>query len=94
MSEKLIDKSHYKDAKYLEILQTMSSGHPLVALALTQKYPSAAALLLNSLSGPSLGDEDLADEIKQLLFNELIRDSDLRNFVIRLSQLIRAKIRY
>lgn len=91
LSEKLIDKSHYKNAKYLEILQTMSSGHPLVALALTQKYPSAAELLLNSLSGPSLGDEDLADGIKQLLFNELIRDSDLRNFVIRLSQLIRAK---
>lgn len=91
LSEKLIDKSHYKDAKYLEILQTMSAGHPLVALALTQKYPSAAALLLNSLSGPSLGDEDLADGIKQLLFNELIRDSDIRNFVIRLSQLIRVK---
>lgn len=91
LSEKLQDRSHYKDSKYLEILQTMSSGHPLVALALAQKYPTATQLLLNSLSGPSLGDEDLADGIKQLLFNELIRDSDLRNFVIRLSQLIRAK---
>lgn len=87
LSEKLINASHYKDSKYLQILQSMSSGHPLVALAFARRYPSVAQLLLNSLSGPSLGDEDLATEIKQLLFNELLRDADLRNFIVRLSQL-------
>jgi hypothetical protein len=87
LSEKLPNNSHFKSPKYMKLLETMSSGHPLVALALAKKYPSAPQLILNSLSGPSLGDEDLATEIKQLLFNELIQDSDLRSFVTRLSQL-------
>jgi len=87
LSTRMPEETYFKDEKYIEILKMMSSGHPVVALALAQKYPSSTQLLLNSISGPSLGDEDLAIEIKQLLFNELVQDSDFKTFIIRLSQL-------
>ncbi|MQY53615.1 MAG: hypothetical protein GH154_04370 [Firmicutes bacterium] len=77
----------YQDDKYLEILETMSSGHPLVALALARKFPSIKQLLLSNLKAPSLADEDLAAEVKKLLFEDILTDINFLNYILRLSPL-------
>ena len=81
------------DDKYLEILQSKSSGHPLLARALVRKYPSKEKILISYLEPPSLADEELAAEIKHLLFEDILSpDKDLLTYVLRLSVLIfRAK---
>ncbi len=89
LSDKLPAHKHYQNDKYLEILETMSSGHPLVALALARRFSSIKQLVLSSFEGPSLADEDLTAEVKNLLFDDILRgDRDALSYVLRLSPLV------
>lgn len=89
LCDELPRHKHYQNDKYLEILETMSSGHPLVALALARKFPSIKQLVLSSFEGPSLAHEDLTVEVKNLLFEDILKaDRDALNYVLRLSPLV------
>ncbi len=89
LSSELSRHKYYQNDKYLEILETMSSGHPLVALALARKFPSIKQLVLSSFEGPSLAHEDLTAEVKNLLFEDILKaDTDALNYVLRLSPLV------
>jgi len=89
LSEELQEQEYFRNDKYLEILETMSSGHPLVALALARKFPSTKQLVLSSFGGPSLAHEDLTAEVKNLLFEDILKaDRDALNYVLRLAPLV------
>lgn len=89
LSDQLPEEEYYENDKYLEILETTSSGHPLVALALARKFPSIGQLVLSNLKAPSLANEDLAAEVKNLLFEDILKtDNDSLNYVLRLSPLV------
>jgi len=88
LSIKLPEATHYKSKKYLELLSGMSGGHPLVALALARRFPSVEQLLFSRFKGPDLADEDLTMEIKNFLFEDILKDdNDSLLFVLRLSVL-------
>jgi tetratricopeptide (TPR) repeat protein len=75
--------------EYTRLLAAFSGGHPLVAIALARKAPSINLLVSNQLTKtPALEDEDLTVEVTNLLFNELLVDQDLRDFVLRISILV------
>lgn len=88
--EKIPEDTLCKDDNYLQQIEIMSAGHPLIALALARKYPSYKELVVSSLiTPPSITDEDLEGEVKDLLFNDIINnDPDLMNFVLCVSALI------
>jgi len=89
LSDELPTHKYCQNDKYLEILKTMSSGHPLVALALARKFPSIERLILSSFEGPSLAHEDLTAEVKNLLFEDILKgDRDALSYVLRLSPLV------
>lgn len=89
LSDELPTHKYCQNDKYLEILETMSSGHPLVALALARKFPSIERLILSSFEGPSLAREDLTAEVKNLLFEDILKgDRDALSYVLRLSPLV------
>ncbi|MDD5774047.1 MAG: hypothetical protein PHX78_11335 [bacterium] len=87
LSEKLSEYSYEKNDKYLEMLEAMSGGHPLVAVALARKYLSITELFSSNFQ-LSMVDEDLAADVKNLLFEDILTDNDSLLFVLRLSQLI------
>lgn len=88
LASDLPDHEYHQEDRYLEILETMSSGHPLVALALARKFSSIKKLILSNLKAPSVANEDLAAEVKNLLFEDILKpDKDALNYVLRLSPL-------
>jgi hypothetical protein len=88
LSLKIPDSAYYKNNSYIDILMTKSYGHPLIALALTRKYKTLTDLLLSIIKIDSFVDEQLEAEVKNLLFEDILENSDFKNFVIRLSPLI------
>ena len=79
---------HYNDSGYMRQLMIRSAGHPLIALALAKKYLSTSQLLMSVLKTPSLEDEDLTTEVKNLLFRDILSDDqDALYYVLRLSLL-------
>lgn len=75
--------------KYSELLAIFSGGHPLVALSLAKRASKTVDLLpIKPNTAPALYDEDLTEEVKQFLFNELLKDNDHRDFILRLSILV------
>lgn len=74
-------------AKYAELLTINSGGHPLVALSLARQASHIVDLLPLKPKAVPLYDEDLTAEIKQILFNDLLKDNDHRDLVLRLSVL-------
>lgn len=86
LSGELPEASYYKNRKYMEFLTAMSGGHPLVGLALARKFSSARQLIFSKFKGPSLTDEGLTAEVKNFLFEDILKgDNDSLNFVLRLS---------
>lgn len=74
---------------YCHLLTMKSGGHPLIALALLRNNHSLEELLnVNQNQYPELYDEELTQEVKELLFEDILSDHDLREFVLRLSVLI------
>lgn len=74
--------------KYCELLASFSGGHPLVALSIAKRAKSIEELLISKITpAPALQDEDLAEDFKQILFNDLLKDDDHRDIVLRLSLL-------
>src|SRR4030095_554139 len=64
-------------------------GHPVLALTLARRYSTTATLFVSRLiNPPSLVDEDLSQEVKSLLYQDLLKNSDYQNFVQRLAVLI------
>jgi len=88
LSLKIPNSEYYKNNSYIDILMTKSYGHPLIALALTRKYKTLSDLLLSIIKVDSFVDEELEAEVKNLLFEDILENSDFKNFVIRLSPLI------
>jgi len=75
--------------EYLDLLAGRSGGHPLLALVLARRYVSLPQLLLSVLDGaPGLADEDLSREAQELLYEDLLTNADMQNFVQRLSVLL------
>lgn len=73
--------------KYGELLRSMSGGHPLNALALARKYPTGSALATALLGAPSPADPDLSNELKVVLYQDILTTADKQNLVQRLSLL-------
>lgn len=85
----LPDYECYQNDKYLQFVTTMSSGHPLIALALARKYPSLKQLISSSFKAPSIADENLTADVKRFLFEDILADDkESRDYVLRLSPLI------
>jgi hypothetical protein len=77
--------------KYVEILCSLSGGHPHIALSLCLKYPdSASELLISGIKAPTRMDEGFSREIKAFLYDNILKDTDSRIFVSRLSNIFRA----
>lgn len=74
-------------AKFGELLQTTSLGHPLYAIALGKKYKTAADIVPILVSTPDMKDPDLSNGLKQLLYADILTTSDKQNFVQRLALL-------
>lgn len=75
--------------KYSELLVMFSGGHPLIALNLAKRASKTIDLLpIKPNTAPALYDEDLTEEVKQFLFNDLLKDNDYRDFILRLSILV------
>lgn len=76
--------------KYGDLLCSMSGGHPLSALSLARRYPSGAALVtaMASQAKPDPQDVDLSNELKNLLYQDILITPDKQNLVQRLSLLI------
>ena len=85
---KIPDSEYYRNNSYIDILMTKSYGHPLIALALTKKYKTLSDLLLSIIKIDSFVDEELEAEVKKLLFEDILENSDFKNFIIRLSPFI------
>lgn len=74
---------------YCSLLVIMSGGHPLIAQALTQKCSTLTDLLDTQGTGfPKLHHEELTKEVTQLLFDDLLSDHNLLQFVLRISILV------
>jgi hypothetical protein len=87
----LLNKIKIQDEikSYCKLMVSTCGGHPLVALAIAKKAPKIIDLLpLKPKSLPALYDEELTNEITRILFEDLLRDADHRDFVLRLSILI------
>ncbi len=85
---RLEDSTYYQSGSFLDALMTKSGGHPLIALALTKRFPSVEGLLLSTFKLPSLADEDLTADVKRLLFDDILaKDMDSLSYVLRLSPL-------
>lgn len=85
----LPEKKYFLDPKYFTTLFNMSLGHPLLALALVNKFQTEKDLAMTIFSKPALAAEDLTAELKALLFDDILYDDiDSLNYVLRLSQLI------
>jgi len=82
------------DMNYAEMLETMSTGHPLIALALAKKYPTKRQLVECLITNSFVLPDDLSTEGKQFLFDDLLKDDkDSLMLVCRLTPLIfRSKI--
>jgi len=74
--------------KYLELLEIKSGGHPALAVALARKYPLIPELFRSIIDIRSLEDEDLTQEVKSVLYQDLLLNADYQNFVQRLSVLV------
>jgi tetratricopeptide (TPR) repeat protein len=75
--------------KYVEWLQNMSGGHPLFSLAVAKKCANLAELMTAPMRGlPTLGGEELSNEVQSFMYDDLLQDSDSQNFVQRLSVLM------
>jgi hypothetical protein len=87
MNSVAYDYEHKK--AYLEFLEIACGGHPVLALTLARRYSTTATLFVSRLiNPPSLADEDLSQEVKSLLYQDLLKNSDYQNFVQRLAVLI------
>lgn len=85
-SEIPFDVAH--ERQYLEVLATFSGGHPLLAKALARRSPTIPDLIASEVeSAPALADEDLSDEVRALLYEEILTNPDSQNLVQRLSVL-------
>lgn len=74
---------------YCKVLTNFCGGHPLIALNLAKKASRIVDLLtIKPKTTPALQDEDLTIEIKNILFDDLLQDTDQRDLVLRLSILI------
>ena len=83
----VFDYAHKK--AYLDFLEIACGGHPVLALTLARRYSTTATLFVSRLiNPPSLADEDLSQEVKSLLYQDLLKNSDYQNFVQRLALLI------
>jgi len=81
------DRGHREN--FLDVLAARSGGHPLLALALARRHTDVQHLVLSALDGvPGLADEGLSREARQLLYDDLLTDPDMQNFVQRLSVLL------
>ena len=88
LSLKIPNSEYYKNNSYIELLMVKSYGHPLIALALTRKYKTLSDLLLSIIKIDSFVDKELEAEVKNLLFEDILENSDFKNFILRLSPLI------
>jgi tetratricopeptide (TPR) repeat protein len=76
------------ELQYLEVLATFSGGHPLLARGLARRSPTIPDLIASEVeSAPALADEDLSDEVRALLYEEILTNPDSQNLVQRLSVL-------
>ena len=74
--------------KYCGLLTSFSGGHPLLAISMAKRAKSIQELLVSKLTPASaLQDEDLTEDFKQILFNDLLKDDDHRDIVLRISLL-------
>ncbi len=85
---KVPDSEYYKNNSFIDILMTKSYGHPLIALALTKKYKTLSDLFLSIIKIDPFVDKELEAEVKKLLFEDILENSDFKNFIIRLSPFI------
>lgn len=88
LSKQLPDCDYLQNDKHLSLLEVKSSGHPQLTLALARKFPTAEQLLFSDLKAPLLADEELTKEVENLLFEDILADSDSQQYVFRLSPLI------
>ena len=72
---------------YLELLGAQCGGHPLFAASLARRYPDKVGLATNLLRGPFPLDVDLSNEIKNVLYGDILTSADMQNLVQRLSLL-------
>ncbi len=75
---------------YIKVLASFSGRHPLVSIAMAKKYPTIKGLLYerNKHKDLPLVDLTLNSEVKALLFDDLLTDSDDRELVMRAAPLI------
>jgi len=75
---------------YVKVLHSITNGHPIVSLAMAQKYPSIKELLLerNILDDMPLVDKELSERTKTWMFDEILKDADDRNIVLCASPLV------
>lgn len=77
------------DNRYVNMLNSFGHGHPRIIIALARKYPTPAELVQDKLQiglDPSI-DEDLHDDVKGFLFDDILRTDAERNCLITLSSL-------
>tara|TARA_B110001454_G_scaffold28073_1_gene27447 strand:+ start:39741 stop:43679 length:3939 start_codon:yes stop_codon:yes gene_type:complete len=74
-----------KPDEYFELLQSQCNGHPLFAVALAGKYSDRTKLILNKIESPKADDSELSNEIKSVLYQDILTTPDQQNFVQRLS---------
>ncbi len=88
LSIKISDSDYYKNDSYMDIIMTKCHSHPLVALALAKKYKTVEELILSIINMDQNVNKELQAEVKKLLFQDILENNDLKNFVLRLSPLI------
>lgn len=76
--------------KYGDLLCSMSGGHPLSAVSLARRFPSGVALVtaMATQAKPDPQDIDLSNELKNVLYQEILTSSDKQNLVQRVSLLL------
>lgn len=75
--------------QYMDLLRTLSGGHPLLAKSKATRYPTLPDLLKGVGQKESTQDDkQLLNEVQNLLYDEILRDGDSQNFVQRLSVLL------
>jgi tetratricopeptide (TPR) repeat protein len=86
-SQIAIDSKH--QSEYLHFLSIFSGGHPLVAKALASRCPTIPDLFTHKMAAvPTLADESLTEEVRSLLYHEILTTPDAQNLVQRLSVLV------
>lgn len=90
LEQQKIKPSGLDAEKYGDLLSSMSGGHPLIAASLARRYPSGAALVtaMATQPKPDPQDIDLSNELKNVLYQEILTSPDKQNLVQRLSLLI------